>query len=75
MCRTTDPEQDPLRFRMDLDGDSGFEVDGMTGGDCRRSKRYREGHFEPRVCVTDVDASSLGALHRFQCKEYRVTLK
>src|SRR5262245_19904641 len=40
LCKTADPENDPLNFKMDLDGDGVFEVDGPTGADCRRSFNY-----------------------------------
>jgi len=75
MCASRDPEQDPLRYRMDFTGDGEFEVDGLTGGDCRRSYRYRPGRFHPRLCVTDLDRRSLGTLHPFQCHDYTVRLR
>jgi hypothetical protein len=75
MCRTTDPENDPLNFRMDLDGDGDFEVDGPTGADCRRAHSYGEfGVFVARVCVTDL-LSSLSPAHPYQCRNYVVRLE
>jgi hypothetical protein len=75
MCRTTDPESDPLNFRMDLDGDGVFEVDGPTGSDCRRSFSYaRFGIYVPRVCVTDL-LSSRSPAHPYQCRNYVVRLE
>jgi hypothetical protein len=75
LCRTTDPENDPLNFRMDLDGDGVFEVDGPTGADCRRTHSYGEfGVFVPRVCVTDL-LPSLSPAHSYQCRNYVVRLE
>jgi PKD repeat protein len=74
MCRSTDPDGDPLNFRMDLDGDGVFEVDGPTGADCRRSHDYdRFGIFVARVCVTDLLPSRSPA-HPYQCRNYVVRL-
>jgi PKD repeat protein len=73
MCATTDPERDPRRYKMDFDGNGDYEVDGSTGGDCRRSYTYRfDGRYSPELCVTDIDASSRAPLHRFQCRTYSV---
>ncbi len=75
MCRSSDPENDPLNFRMDLDGDGVFEVDGPTGADCRRSFSYaRFGIYVPRVCVTDLLPSRSPA-HAYQCRNYVVRLE
>lgn len=75
MCRSSDPEGDPLNFRMDLDGNGVFEVDGPTGADCRRSYSYdRFGIYVPRVCVTDLLPSRSPA-HPYQCRNYVVRLE
>jgi hypothetical protein len=75
MCRTTDPEHDPLRFTMDFEGDGITEVDGTTGADCRRSFTYEvKGIYRPKVCVTDLGSDRLPQ-HKFQCKVYEVTAR
>jgi hypothetical protein len=74
MCRSSDPEGDLLDFRMDLDGDGRFELEGTTGGDCRASHDYEEaGTFRPRICVTDLDRGRRPA-HPYQCHDYTVQL-
>jgi hypothetical protein len=73
MCRTSDPEGDPLSFRMDLDGDGRFEEEGTSGADCRHSHDYDvAGTYVPRVCVTDLNPSSLAPAHAYQCHDYVV---
>jgi hypothetical protein len=77
MCTSSDPDGDPLNFRMDLDGDGVFEVDGPTGGDCRRSRRYEQSgpvnpsSFDPTVCATDLLPSRTRA-HPYRCRTYNV---
>jgi len=74
MCRSSDPEGDPLFFRMDLDGDGRFEEEGTTGADCRHSRDYDvAGTYVPRVCVTDLNRSRTPA-HPYQCHDYVVEL-
>lgn len=74
MCRSSDPEGDPLFFRMDLDGDGRFEEEGTTGADCRHSHDYDvAGTYVPRVCVTDLNRSRTPA-HPYQCRDYVVEL-
>jgi len=73
MCRTSDPEGDPLFFRMDLDGDGRFEEEGTSGADCRHSRDYDvPGTYVPQVCVTDLSPKSLAPAHPYQCREYVV---
>lgn len=77
MCPSQDPDGDPLTFRMDLDGDGVFEVDGPTGADCRRSRRYEQSgpvspsSFDPTICATDL-LSSHALAHPYQCRTYNV---
>lgn len=77
MCTSTDPDGDPLNFRMDFDGDGKFEVDGPTGGDCRRSHTYTQAGpvsptlYEPRLCATDLLPSRTPA-HPYRCRSYTV---
>jgi hypothetical protein len=72
MCRTSDPEGDPLSFRMDLDGDGIFEEQGTSGADCRHPHDYDvEGTYVPRICVTDLNAN-LAPAHAYQCHDYVV---
>ena len=74
MCPSSDPEGDPLFFRMDLDGDGTFEEEGATGADCRHSHDYDvPGTYVPRVCVTDLTTSRTPA-HPYQCHDYVVEL-
>jgi hypothetical protein len=74
LCQSSDPDGDRLNFRMDLDGDGSFEVDGPTGADCRRSRVYPRGTVAaPRLCATDL-LSSLAPAHPYQCKSYSVRL-
>lgn len=77
MCTSSDPDGDPLNFRMDLDGDGVFEVNGPTGADCRRSHRYEQSgpvspsSFDPTICATDLLPSRTPA-HPYQCRSYNV---
>jgi hypothetical protein len=73
MCRTADPEQDPLSFTMDFEGDGNLEVSGSTGGDCRRTRTYGVGTYRPRICVTDLN-SGLAPAHPYQCRSYTVRI-
>ena len=78
VCRTTDPEGDALRFRMDLDGNGVFEYDGSTGADCRHEATYAAGTHQATDCVTDIACPSWPAcagyptLHPFQCRSYTI---
>jgi len=72
VCNSSDPEGDPLYFRMDLNGDRFFESGGTTGPHCRRDRTYPAGTWRPRVCVHDQDASGQ-PLHDDQCRFYTVT--
>lgn len=77
MCTSSDPDRDPLNFRMDMDGDGRFEVDGPTGADCRRSYTYSQTGpvspkvYEPQICATDLLPSRSPA-HPYRCKSYTV---
>jgi hypothetical protein len=71
MCRTADPERDPLQFTIDFEGDGVVEVNGRTGGDCRRTRVYGPGTYRPRACVTDLN-EGLGPNHAFQCRSWTV---
>lgn len=77
MCQSSDPDGDRLNFRMDLDGDHVFEVDGPTGADCRRSYTYSQTgpvsptSYDPRICATDL-LSSLTPAHPYHCRTYNV---
>ena len=79
LCRAVDPEQDPLRFEMDLDGDGTFEFVGSTGADCRHTVTYAVGTHPATICVTDIACITWPAcagyptLHPFQCRSYTVT--
>jgi hypothetical protein len=78
MCRTADPERDPLRFQMDLDGNGVFEHLGSTGADCRHSAKYAAGSHTARICVTDLDCATwpscagTPALHPLLCRSYSI---
>jgi len=78
MCRTVDPDGDRLLFRMDLDGDGGFEFMGSSGADCRHQKVYAAGMVTATQCVTDVNCPSwplcndYAPLHPYQCRSYTV---
>jgi len=74
MCPTSDPEGDALSYRMDFEGDGVWNVEGTTGGDCRRDYTYtRVGTYTPRICVTDL-LSSLQPAHPYQCQGWAVVL-
>jgi len=79
LCRSVDPDQDALYYRMDLDGDGGFEFGGATGVDCRHGATYAAGTRTATVCVTDKDCPSwplcddYAPLHPFQCRSYAVS--
>jgi hypothetical protein len=78
MCQSSDPDGDPLNFRMDLDGDGVFEVDGPTGADCRRTHRYEQSGpaspsvFNPTICATDTLNGA--RLHPYQCRTWEVKI-
>lgn len=72
MCGSSDVDHDVLRWTMDFQGDGKNEVDGTTGGACRRDFTYAVGTWKPRICVTDLRADGSTA-HAFQCKAYAVT--
>jgi len=81
MCRSFDPEEDPLYFRMDLDGDGAFEMYGPTGADCRHEAVYPAGTRTVTLCVTDFDCPADAAwcpdlpryrVHPYQCQSYSV---
>ena len=72
MCGSTDVDLDVLRWTMDFQGDGTNEVDGTTGGACRRVFTYAVGTYHPRICVTDLRADGSNA-HPFQCKAYTLT--
>lgn len=71
MCRTLDPEGDPLRFTMDLNGDGRLNVGGSTGASCREPWTYAAGTWAPTICVTDLGSEGQ-TLHRFQCRTYTI---
>ncbi len=81
MCRSVDPDGDRLNFRMDLDGDGIYELNGATGGDCGHEAVYPAGTRTVTVCVTDLDCPAWPScddlarlrLHPYQCMEYTVT--
>jgi PKD repeat protein len=79
MCQTVDPDRDSLYFKMDLDGDGGFEFHGSTGADCRHEVTYAAGTRTATLCVTDVVCpfwpvcDGYPLLHPFQCRSYTVT--
>jgi len=78
MCTTTDPDKDPLSFKMDLDGDGAFEHQGSTGADCRHDTTYAVGTRKATICVTDIACTTWPAcagaplLHPYQCRSYTV---
>jgi len=77
MCTSSDPDGDPLNFRMDFEGDGKFEVDGPTGADCRRSHSYSQTGsvsptvYQPQLCATDLLPSRAPA-HPYRCRSYTV---
>lgn len=79
LCRTVDPDNDPLFFKMDLDGNGSFEFHGASGFDCRHGVTYAAGTRTATVCVTDLDCpfppacDGIEPLHPFQCRSYAVT--
>jgi PKD repeat protein len=81
MCQSSDPEGDPLYFRMDLDGDGTYELFGPTGADCRHEAVYAAGTRTVTLCVTDFDCPADAAwcpdlpryrVHPYQCQSYTV---
>jgi hypothetical protein len=79
MCTSSDPDGDDLNFRMDLDGDGAFEVDGPTGADCRRRRTYSQTglvsptSYDPVLCATDLLPSRARA-HPYSCRTYNVKI-
>jgi hypothetical protein len=74
LCRSSDPDGDRLLFRMDLDGDGVYEVEGPTGAECRRTRDFGYGVYRPKVCVTDM-TSSLAPAHPYQCKDWTLEVR
>ena len=74
MCATSDPESDVLWFRMDFDGDGGWDSVGTTGAHCRKDFTYAAGTYHARICVHDIGPNG-EQLHDDQCKTYQVTAK
>jgi hypothetical protein len=80
LCQTADPDGDPLRFRMDLDGNGAFEYEGSTGVDCRHPATYGAGTHDATICVTDIVCPSwpvcagYPTLHPFQCRSYSIVV-
>jgi PKD repeat protein len=81
MCRSSDPEDNPLYFRMDLDGDAAYEFFGPTGADCRHEAVYAAGTRTVTLCVTDFDCPADAPwcpdlpryrIHPYQCQSYTV---
>ena len=71
MCASSDPEGDPLLFRMDFDGDGRFDRAGTTGAHCRADHRYAAGTWTARNCLSDLDGGGQ-PLHDDQCRTYGV---
>ena len=71
MCRTVDPEGDPLNFTMDFENDGVLDVQGRTGASCREPWTYPAGTWKPEICVTDLGPEG-ERLHPFQCQKYTV---
>jgi hypothetical protein len=69
LCDSRDPEQDPLYFTMDFQGDGAFDIGGTTGAQCRHDYVYAVGTYQPRVCVTDLGPDGV-PLHPYQCNRY-----
>jgi len=72
MCGSSDVDLDVLRWTMDFQGDGRNEVDGTTGGACRRDFTYAAGTYHPKICVTDLGPDR-EPVHPFQCKTFTVT--
>jgi hypothetical protein len=81
LCRSQDPENDGLFFRMDLDGDGAYEWIGTTGADCSHSATYAAGTRTAIVCVADgycpnwplCEDLPRWRFHPYQCMSYAVT--
>ena len=81
LCRSQDPDGDGLFFRMDLDGDGGYEHFGTTGADCSHEATYAVGIRTATVCVTDGSCPAWPLCedlprwryHPYQCTSYEVT--
>jgi hypothetical protein len=80
LCLTEDPEKDPLRYTMDLNGDGAYEFQGSTGADCRHPATYGVGTHPATICVTDIACTTWPAcagyptLHPLQCRGYSVVV-
>jgi len=78
MCASSDPDGDEVLYTHDFDGDGVDERKGFGGDDCRRSFIYiftatiKSQRFEPRQCLTDVDARTGERLHPKQCRSWVV---
>src|SRR5262245_39396315 len=75
-CASTDPDNDPLLFSIDMNGDGVLDDQGTNGGNCRETVPYTAEAGEvrrvrPTVCVVDLDAAGLPRRER-TCKTYLV---
>lgn len=74
LCRSVDPDEDPILFTIDADGDGTLDEAGTHGGNCRRTFTYtaeagQVRELSPIVCVVDVDAAGKPR-HDADCRTY-----
>src|SRR5262245_43153554 len=75
-CASVDPDNDPLLYSIDVDGNGTLDDQGTTGGHCRQTIPYAAEAGEPRrirptVCVVDLDAAGQPRRERV-CKTYTI---
>jgi hypothetical protein len=79
LCRSVDPDEDPILFTMDSDGDGALDESGTKGGNCRRTFTYLAEPGQVReltavACVVDLDTAGKPR-REAECRSYalRVT--
>jgi hypothetical protein len=76
MCASTDPDNDPMLFGIDIDGNGTLDDQGTTGGHCRQTIPYTAEQGEvrrirPTMCVVDLDPTGAPRRER-TCKTYNL---
>jgi hypothetical protein len=71
MCASSEPENDPLYFLIDFEGDGHWDSRGTTGAACRKTNTYAAGTYHPLLCLHDMGPTG-EPLHDDQCRSYTV---
>src|SRR5512134_3392454 len=76
MCASTEPDNDPMLFGIDIDGNGTLDEQGAHGGFCRQTIPYTAEQGEvrrirPTTCVVDLDPTGAPRRER-TCKTYNL---